>query len=332
MSNNITNHELALTFRRVFPEYAAKMDAAKTEEEKYKAYEEILGMARAKYQNVMKQTLGDDAPNGYAPIALKPEQVQSLISASGDQIKVRMDTLMQSIELLQNYENDEEMMGVQMSLAGMAAITVSAIPVVAAKLLEGIVEITAIIEGIAAASPAAIIAAVGIIVILIVIPIIYFITKPAMGCILLINELEEDLEYTDSSFTHGKLTGYTETIPKCIIVPQSDGSPAHVYAASGFYTGSKIDYALIGVQAGFTLAGKSSGKTFSFGFDCPLSSMYVDNNCYCSVGGSAEDAAQKTDDNNKQEWKDEKDGYGIEIKCNSPSGSVAYYIARIYKK
>ncbi|WP_139182188.1 hypothetical protein [Ruminococcus sp. YE71] len=155
--------------------------------------------------------------------------------------------------------------------------------------------------------------------------------KPAMGCILLINELDENIVYTDSSFTHGKLTGYTEVIPKSIIVPQPDGSN-HVYASSGFCTGSKRDKALIGVQAVLTFKGSTMGKEFNIGFDCPLSSLYVDNNCYCSVGGSAEDAAKKTDDNNNQERTDEKDGYGISIKCNSGSGSAAYYIARICKK
>lgn len=331
MNNKISNHELALTFRKVFPEFASIMDAAKTEEETLKAFEDVLSLARSNYNTVMKQTLGDDAPDGYAPIALKPDQVSNLLSASGDQIKVRMEALMQSIDLLKNYENDEEMMAVQMSCAGMAAITVTAIPIVAAKLLEGIVEITAIIEGIAAAGPGAIIAAAGIIVALIVIPIIYFMEKPAMGCILLINELEEDISYTGYEAPHGKITGYTESLPSSIIVPQTDGSN-HVYASSGFYTGSKRDCALIGVRAGFGFKGNKSGKTFSIGFCCPLTSLYGDNNCYCSVGGSASDAAEQTDKNNKQEWKDEKDGYGISIKCNSPSGSVAYYIARIYKK
>ena len=73
------------------------------------------------------------------------------------------------------------------------------------------------------------------------------------------------------------------------------------------------------------------GKEFAFAFDCPLTGLYVDNNCYCAIGETAKTVAELTDEHNKQAWKDEKDGYGISIKCNDPSGSIAYYIVRIYK-
>ena len=107
--------------------------------------------------------------------------------------------------------------------------------------------------------------------------------------------------------------------------------PSAGYYNLGFFTGSKKKNALYGVQGAYTLKDQSDTK-FTFGFDCPLSSLYVDNNCYCGINLSAEEACKKTDDKNKQEWSDSDGQHGMSIKCNSPKGSYAYYIARIFSK
>jgi len=87
--------------------------------------------------------------------------------------------------------------------------------------------------------------------------------------------------------------------------------------------------ALYGTQYGFTY--KYKNINLSFGVECPLTSIYVDNNCWCGVGTSSKEAAEQTDKQNKQVWKASGDGISLSIEVNSGSGSIAYYLARAYR-
>ena len=318
--------ELALSFKKVFPEYAEKMEAAKEPEEAWRAYQEIMKDARQKYAQALRDKGYEVAEDStYEPIMLRTELYHALINASGEDIKREILSIMHKLETLKLYDKDAEVLAAQMYAALIAAITVFQIPIISAFLLDGMAEDVAMLESVIACGLGPIIAAAVVIVTLILIPIIYLMQKPAIGVVLLINELQEDVLYKGSHFAHGDVALITKKIPKRIQFAKKD------YVSAGFYTGSKLEWALIGAQGAFTVEGEKKTK-FTFGFDCPLTSISVDNNCYCAIDETAEKVAEVTDEKNVQEWRDEKNGYGISMKCNSKSGSVAYYITRIYQK
>ena len=319
------NNELAVTFAEVFPEYAKRMDAASNDEETWEVYTAIVNEAREKLLTLLKDNkLTDSKADAYASYLLLPKEYNRIINASGDQIKRELQTQMQNIALLKKFSDNEDLMAAQMKASSIAAITVFSIPVFISKLLAVEDVDVAILAGLSAVEISVIVAAIEVVILCIVCPIIYFTEKPAMGAILIVNELDEELHYKSNCFIHGDEVGSTDNIPGMTPFKKER------YASVGFFTGSKKPNALVGVQGGFTLE-TEGGKDISFAFDCPLSGLYVDNNCYCAIGETAKTAVELTDKHNKQSWHDEKDGYGISIKCNDPSGSIAYYVVRIYK-
>lgn len=319
-------NELRESFAEIFPEYAARMEAAATDEEAWKTYEEIVQEARQQYAQVLKKNgLTEPSDRALSSFSITESEYQNLVNAKGDKIRQYVMATLNTHKILQQYKDDAEEIAAQMYVAQIDGITEKGILASQAALLEGVGEADAVLAGVVACTAEVIIAASFVIVVSILIPILYFMLKEARGLILLINDLEEKITYQSNYFLHGDVVDLTvqELPPKFVM------SGKGRYSA-GYFSGSKEGMALIGVQGAFTIENEAKRK-FTFGFDCPLSSMYVDNNCYCAINETAEKVAELTDENNAQEWRAEKDGYGIHIKCNSKGGSVAYYIARIYK-
>lgn len=143
--------------------------------------------------------------------------------------------------------------------------------------------------------------------------------------LIVFNDLDEELILDSSYFESGEDLVETNKFPsKASVHDQS-------YVSAGCFIGRSKKPSFYGVQGAFSLRSNCSQKKFSFGFDSPLSSLYVDNNCYCCIDGSAEDACEQADNKNKLKWNDSNDVYGMEIKCNSAKCSFAYYIVRIFK-
>lgn len=319
------NNDLAITFAEIFPDYAKRMDAATNDEERWETYTSIVNEARESFLTLLRDNkLADLKGDAYADYALLPKEYNRIINSSGDQIKRELQTQMQKLALLKKFSDNEDLMAAQMKAASIAAITTFSIPVFISKLMAVEDVDVAILAGLSAVEIGVIVAAIEVIIICIVCPIIYFSEKPAMGAVLIVNELDEELNYKSNYFIHGDEVGSTDSIPGMTFFKEER------YVSVGFFTGSKKPNALVGVQGGFTVAAEG-GKEFAFAFDCPLTGLYVDNNCYCAIGETAKTVAELTDKHNKQSWHDEKDGYGISIKCNDPSGSIAYYVVRIYK-
>lgn len=319
------NNDLAITFAEVFPDYAKRMDAATNDEERWETYTSIVNEARESFLTLLRDNkLADLKSDAYASYLLLPKEYNRIINSSGDKIKRELQTQMQTLALLKKFSDNEDLMAAQMKASSIAAITTFSIPVFISKLMAVEDVDVAILAGLSAVEIGVIVAAIEVIILCIVCPIIYLTEKPAMGVVLLLNELDEELNYKSNYFIHGDEVGSTDRIWRMTY------SKEERYVSVGFFTGSKKPNALVGVQGGFTVAAEG-GKEFSFAFDCPLSGLYVDNNCYCAIGETAKTVAELTDKHNKQSWHDEKDGYGISIKCNDPSGSIAYYVVRIYK-
>lgn len=193
------------------------------------------------------------------------------------------------------------------------------------KLIVGAVETAAAYAGVTAATVALVCAIAIVVIIAILIPIIYFMQKPANCIVLLINELDDKIIFKNDYNIHGKPTLNTTPIPKAVVIPG-----VTTVATAGFIATEKRENALFGTQYGFTFTYKETELTF--GVECPLTSLYADNNCYCGIGISAKKAANTTNYKNVQSWEDSNDEIKISIKCNSKSGSIAYYVARAYKK
>ena len=146
--------------------------------------------------------------------------------------------------------------------------------------------------------------------------------KPANCIVVLINELNKPLLFSKDHNIHGKPHVITHEILNGTTT--SGGKP--ISPVIGFISTEKRSGALYGTQYGFTM---KYGKTrLSFGVCNPLRGK---NNCFCKFDKSAKYVAEETDKQNQQQWSVMKGGITLSIKCNSSSGSSAYYVARAYK-
>lgn len=307
--------KLKKTFRNTFPEYAKRLDNAGTEETLIRQYNEILDECM---ENI-KEVLGNDTALG--EMLLSPERYHSLISATGTDIKYEIQEIMNGIQALKGLDNENDLT-VQMLITGVTAITTLGVITYYNAVKAGADSFKATLAAVSA-SEAGVVAVAAFIVIAILIPIIYLMTKPASCIVLLINELEEDITFADDYNVSGERVCFTRRISKAVQIGEAESF------SSGLFVTTKKDNALFGTQYGFSLKGTSSNDYFLFGVECPLTSTYTDNNCYCALTGSAKDAAEGTANHNNSTYEIKNTKYLLDIKCHSKAGSVAFYVARI---
>ena len=172
-------------------------------------------------------------------------------------------------------------------------------------------------------TPTVIVATIAVIIVALLIPLIYFTEKPAVCILLVINELRQDLLFKDEYCVHGKRIAVTKRIPKIASSKEGD-----IFYSAGLFSSQKKASALIGTQYGFTLQQEDIDKiTFNFGVECPLSQGK--NSCLVGCNQTSKSIAEQTDKHQKQQDTCIHNEYELEIKCHSPKGSAAYYIARI---
>ncbi len=315
-------------FRTLFPDYATKLEKATSQDE--------INLLQAAFIEERKQALADalgkditelKASDQTAAIPLKKETYDILINATGDDIKRQLHVLIDGLERLKGMEQDDAgLVTAQILLSGALGVGLLSTSAVVAKLAVGAAEAVAAFAGVSVATVGAVVAIAALVIVAVLIPIIYFMHKPANAIVLLINELDKPLVFEHDHNVHGKPMLMTTPIPEGIEVPGNAK-----YPVAGFIATQKRDSALVGTQYGFTMGYGNTGTKFSFGVECPLTSIYTDNNCYCAIDESAEKVAELTTKKNKQFWEAEKDGFKLSIRCNSGSGSIAYYVARAYK-
>ncbi len=324
----VTDVTLKEMFEKTFPEYALRLNKVTTQKEIEVVYNQIVGECHKNlmkaYQEESGGLLKGDSPEGIGPFAILPDLYSDFLEAKYEDVKVYITQLLNAIQLVKPYldHNDKQAAATQLVASGIGAITIGGVTMYFTSLLKGATTFAAALE-VMTSCTAGIVETVIFIVALVVIPIVYFIEKPAANILLLINDLEERIVLVDNDCEHGKLIGKTPRINAKV-----SGAPGGI---AGGYVSSKKDDALIGSSTGYHFQTENSKKDFYIGVECPLSSLYGGNTCYCSFEGSAKEACEKANKNQTLESNDEKDGYRLDIKCNSKSGSVAYYIARIYK-
>lgn len=324
-------HSLKTRFRTLYPEYANRLNGL-TGDEFNTVHNQLIEEAKANLAKSMKEaglTLDIPAENidQTCCMVLSADQYNKLISATGDDIKNQLHVILDGVERLKGMEKDEAgLVTAQILLSGALSIGILSTSSVIAKLIEGAVEAVAAFAGVTTATVGVVCAIVALVVVAVLIPIIYFMQKPANCIVLVINETEHELLFDCDYNVHGKPTLITSPLKPCVVIPG-----VSKYPVAGFFATEKVSNALYGTQYGFTLDCGSTGTKISFGVECPLTSIYEDNNCYCSFSDNAEQAANNTADKNVQFFEDSKNGIKASIRCHSGAGSIAYYIARVYK-
>ncbi len=329
--NYSTDFELKKKFRNLFPEYAKRLDRA-TPETFNQVHEQIILEAKENLKKALREAgaspeLVEDADKTCC-ISLSQEQYKKLINARGDEIKNQLHVVIDGLERLKGMEKDEPgIVTAQLLLSGTLGVGLISISTVLTSLVGGAIEAAAAFAGVSAATVLVVCAIVALVIVTVLIPIIYFALKPANCIVLLINETDQDLVFDSDYNEHGKSSLMTTPIQGGVVIPG-----VGTYPVAGLIATEKSSSALIGTQYGFSMKyGKSGNKKVTFGVECPLTSMYEDNNCYCAFDISAKEAAIQTASHNAQESSASSGDLKASIICNSGSGSIAYYVARVYK-
>lgn len=319
------DHKLRVGFRTLFPEYAKDLDAAQSQKDINTLHARFVLEAQQHLEAVLKKNnLTGQESDQTAAIPLSQETYETLIAATGDTIKNQLHVIIDGLQRLQNMEDDDPgIVTAQILVAGALGIGALSTSSIIASLVSGAIEATAAYAGVTAATVSVVCAIAVLVIVVILIPIIYFMEKPANCIVLLINELDKPLVFQEQYNVHGKPTLLTTPIPNGVVIPK-----VGTYPVAGLIASQKDDEALVGAQYGFTM--KYEDVTLAYGMECPLTGIYVDNNCYCAFGQSAQTAAENTDSENKQFYEATQDNLKLSIRCNSGSGSIAYYIARAY--
>ncbi|OCB77971.1 hypothetical protein [Flavobacterium crassostreae] len=317
---------LKTSFGNAYPDYFKQLEACNTQQELADTYEKIKADAFEKAKPFLAE--GDD-PTGFPAIALTTQQYNNLISAQGDNIKVYVTAMINTAQLIQPSFNVGQTVASLMG-GGITAIGTIAGAAFGEGIVGGMVATLAVAAGVEAVTVAGLVTLIAVAIIAIIIPIIYFMLKPACCFVVVLNETNNQLNWVDDYNVHGKPIGHTPFISAAIDIPQPiPGAGRYVYC--GLVQTDKRDAALVGTQYGFTYSGNSGAYKANFGVECPLTSLYVDNNCFCEIGSSSEDAANQTDSKNVLSYtaSSVNPKLDVSINCNSGSGYVAYYIARV---
>lgn len=323
---NATQRELRDRFAQIFPEYDRELRAAKSDEEIEAIRMRIAGEYRQKAKNELGGNDGlgllDDAEHGLV-VTLKPEIYQDLVDARNGGIETKLLLLMDSLQRLQDVKSQSaEAIAYTLFSAGVISVTAFAAKCLIEKLILADELLPVALEGVNAVGPSICCNIVIGVIVALLIPLIYFINKPAACIMLVINELHQDLEFVEDYNVHGKRLEITDSMPRITV-----GKKGTFYSA-GFFATSKCSGALIGTQYGLTLKQTDIDRIkFNFGVGCPLSQGK--NNCACDYDKTAKSIAGQADEQQKQEDSMPKDRYNLSIRCNSGSGSVVYYVARI---
>ena len=283
-----TNVELKSRFKKLYPEYAAALEKAQSDEEIYTLQQKwiqerkdaLIHELNEHGKKLLNEEMLKDTDKTVA-VTLTEEAYHKLANARGGEIQSELVAMFDGVQRLKDMgSQDAEVITYAMMNAGLAALGISMATALITELLSGLGLATAIFTALSVASFSVVGTVVDIIV-LAVIPIIYFMTKPAACIFAVINELQTDLVIQDEAIVHGKVNVRTESIPGSLKLTQ-------FICSAGIWSTQKRDAALIGTQYGMRLAQKKGiqgvepdGTTFSIGVECPLASG--SNSCAVAI-------------------------------------------------
>ncbi|MFA0813631.1 hypothetical protein [Microbulbifer epialgicus] len=228
---------------------------------------------------------------------------------------------MQGVKELTN--PDEYTVASSLLNGGIVAVGYPAVTAAMNSLSSGALESAALV-GIETATIGVVVAAAAIVVIAIGLLVLWLMKKPATCAVLIVNETDADLAFNSGHNVHGKQGTHTKRLRKSWFPDKN--------CNAGFYSAMRHDNSIThGSQYGFTLSGLSSGLV-GIGVECPLTGVLGGNNrAYCSFDESAEQITYAVNDHDELSDSASNGDYRASIRCNSGSGSIAYFIGRIYK-
>ena len=142
-------HDLKVSFRQAFPEYAQALDKAKSQEEIEELHNHFLNYAK----HDLAKALNLENTDQTASIALTDKQYQNLINAKGDAIMSQLHVILDGTARLKTMEKDDAAtVTVQLIISGVVALGAAAITPAVQKLVVGAVEAVAAYVGVEAAT------------------------------------------------------------------------------------------------------------------------------------------------------------------------------------
>ncbi len=324
-------------FKKLYPQEAQAFENAQSDEELTALKNQFLLDAKQRLiqeieKTDLKNTVDLEALKGTdetVAVAITESVYKTLINARGDQIETELIKFFDTVERLKDMgTQDAEVLTYAMVNGGIAALGIAMVTDLILNLLQGLGLAEAIFTAVVSLGTTVVGAIVDIIV-LCIIPIFYFMAKPAACIFMIINELETNLVIDEEKVVHGKVNVKTREIAASLKI-------IHTTRSGGIWSTQKKDAALIGTQYGVVLrqakgiSGVEPDNTkFAVGVECPLASG--NNSCAVGINKTASQIADEVDDHRRQSVSVSDGKYGIEMHCNSGSGSLAYYICRIYK-
>lgn len=315
--------QMKARFRTSSPDDASVLEAAKSQEDLERVHELLLQQARERLANALGKTLEELKESDQSPIiALKEELYNSLINARGDDIEAKLHVALDGLQRLKGMDQDNaHLVAAQVLMMGALAIGTGAVAATQSALLGGYTVAAAVYFGVQTATVEIVCALAALLVLLIIVPIIYYMKKPALCVVLVINEMDNQIDWKGEYNVHGKPTLHFPSLPGGTIIP------GYTVVKAGFVATQKKDNALRGTQYGFTY--QLGGSDLVYGVICPL---VVGNNAgYCQLGGDAHQVAEQVNSQGSLYSEAKRGPLTTSIRCNSGSGSVAYYVARAFQ-
>ena len=146
------------------------------------------------------------------PISLGHEQYEKLINARGNEIHVQIQLILDGLNRLRNMADTSSPAAVTAQIIGFGSLAVGLAAglttfsvLTGAALVTEAVTISASLAGVVAVGVGAVVAGAALLVGLILIPFIYYMVKPAICILFLINELDKEIVFKEEYNVHGSL-------------------------------------------------------------------------------------------------------------------------------
>jgi hypothetical protein len=325
--------QLKETFETVLPGFSERLERVSSDEDIIAIHEELIAECRQNLDSaIAHSSVGLAAAQVEFSPRLTPKLQKSLASAKLDNVKKEMLDIMRNLEKISKMKDPPPeilapaLVGIGFfSMVGVAINDCAGLEAEADVIGAAIGSMKATTAGAAAgtapAIPMAVIVAVVLLVVAVISTIIYLIATTRKCVILFVNELDEPLTFGDENFLHGgpKTVYRTEKI-----VGNIEDSNKGIFPGAGFVIADK-KFEPYGTQFGFSY--KYGKHRLAIGALCGLR---ADNQCWCSIGGSAKKASREVANAKDLQCKDAKENIRLTINCNSHEGHPAFFIARAH--
>ena len=193
--------QLKRRFEQLFPEQAKRLQAISDNMRQATAtekadYEAELDRIRADLFDIIGRkygkALGKNDDDGLA-IQLRPEKYGEFVNARGSDIETKMLLLLDSLSRLQDVDkSNTDAVVATIIYGGLSAVTASAIAYITKLVTDSAMELLpAAFATVEFCTTSTIVTAVCVVVVMLIIPLIYFVEKPAVCIALVINELRQ---------------------------------------------------------------------------------------------------------------------------------------------